>query len=262
MITRPRNTEFIVSPQKEQAALQGLIKLCSKLYEDEDASKKGKENKRKVKENLKREKIMGIPREEAKVEKQAEVSSIKEPETKSAPIVATGLPSLQKISEESKVQSMGPNLPPMQMFSNNALYNPALLYSSLFMNHPLSQSTISNYLLMQKDQIKPGILQAKPQFIAEKEEEKKVVPFKRQTMHVGIAHFIARSKKHNIPENSSTSQPPPYQGIPNMDTKQMPMGYTQPTELPYTVMDILAAQQLLRSIQEVNNKELFDKGFL
>jgi len=47
-----------------------------------------------------------------------------------------------------------------------------------------------------------------------------------------------------------------------MDTKQMPMGYTQPTELPYTVMDILAAQQLLRSIQEVNNKELFDKGFL
>jgi len=140
VITRPRNTEFIVSPQKEQAALQGLIKLCSKLYEDEDASKKGKENKRKVKENLKREKIMGIPREEAKVEKQAEVSSIKEPETKSAPIVATGLPSLQKISEESKVQSMGPNLPPMQMFSNNALYNPALLYSSLFMNHPLSNN--------------------------------------------------------------------------------------------------------------------------
>eukprot|EP01022_Parablepharisma_sp_SALTPOND_P028891 TRINITY_DN71971_c0_g1_i1.p5 TRINITY_DN71971_c0_g1~~TRINITY_DN71971_c0_g1_i1.p5 ORF type:complete len:112 (+),score=16.21 TRINITY_DN71971_c0_g1_i1:1088-1423(+) len=89
-------------------------------------------------------------------------------------------------------------------------------------------------------------------------EEKKPAPFKRQTMHVGIVHYINQARKNEVREayipNASISD---NKGIQNWKERlEFPygLGYGQ-------MVDMMNAQRMLRSMQEMNTKELYDKGF-
>ena len=234
------------SSVKEQEAIRGLAKLCSKLYEDErNEQQMAKENKRKTKESLKRTKV--IPTDNNSKPSQVE---IQEPPAK---VCLEEIPFIEPQQKAEFVeQKPQPTLliPPVPSFTG---YNPGLFYSGLFFgaNNPLT-----NYMMLQKKSTEAEKTCERPK------EEKKAVPFKRQTMHIGAAHYIERAKKTETKELLAREQ---LYNASLIESRGLQQNWKERPEFPYglgfSVYDMINAQRMMRPIQEISGKEMYDKSF-
>ncbi len=220
-----------------------------------------KETKRKAKESAKRGKLFTTTQEAPIVPSE---KAIPEPPTKylppppppvevPAPVpVPEPKPKVEPVLEPQQK----PVLPPVPTFTGgNPMYNPALFYNGLFFgqNNPLA-----NYMLLQKGISKPAepVLE-KPE---KPKEEKKAIPFKRQTSHVGIAHYIERTKKNEAAEQQAkASLLGEIRGVPPPQPRDWKDRPDFPYGLGYPMIDAMT-QRYLRTMQEIGAKEFYDKG--